>query len=348
MKKILFTGGGSAGHVMPNIALMEELLSDGKTDVCYMGTDGIEKRILSDWKLPYYQISCPKLIRGGGFSALKSNLKIPTAFKKAVKEAQTGLQIFRPDAVFSKGGYVALPVVFAAKKLGIPCYAHESDLSMGLANRLSARKCKTVFTSFPETAKRIKNGVYSGAPIRRNVLSATRAEARHKENISFHKTVVLIFGGGSGSRAVNDSVRKHIKTLCDKYVVLHVCGKGNVVETNIKNYRQYEFVNDMGTLYACADVVVSRAGAGAIFEILALKKPSLLIPLVGQTRGDQAENAAYFEQRGLCHVLPQTRLDELDKAIENVLLDDGLKTRLAERAFRAGNATILRALQGKE
>ena len=347
MKKILFTGGGSAGHVIPNIALIEELLSEGKTDVCYMGTGGIEKRIVSEWKIPYYEISCPKLIRGGGWSAFKNNLKIPSAFKKAVQEAKVGLEIFRPDVVFSKGGYVALPVVFAAKKLRIPCFAHESDYSAGLANKLSARKCRKVFTSFPETAKCIKNGEYSGAPIRRSVLSSTRAEARRKENIPFQKTAVLVFGGGSGSRAINEALRRQIKTLCDKYVILHVCGKGNTVESNIKNYRQYEFVADMGSLYACADTVVSRSGAGTVFELLALKKPALFIPLAGQTRGDQTENANYFQKRGLCHVLPQHELDNLAEAIDGLLQDDGLKARLNDREFPVGNSTILRALRAQ-
>ena len=127
MKKILFTGGGSAGHVIPNIALMEEIISAGDADVCYMGTDGIEKEIVAEWKIPYYTISCPKLIRGGGWTGLKNNLQIPANFRKAVKQAQEGLLVFKPDLVFSKGGYVALPVVYAAKKLHIPCLAHESD-----------------------------------------------------------------------------------------------------------------------------------------------------------------------------------------------------------------------------
>lgn len=345
MKKIVFTGGGSAGHVVPNIAIIEELLSNGEADVCYIGSGGIEKRIVSEWKIPYFEIECPKLIRGGGFAALKNNIKIPVAFRRAVKRAKEGLETFRPDVVFSKGGYVALPVVIAAKKLGIPCYAHESDFSPGLANRLSARACKCVFTSFPETAKRVKRGVYSGSPIRRSVLAASRAESRIKLGIGFSETVVLVFGGGSGSEIVNAAVRKNLKTLTEKYTVLHVCGKGNAVESNVKNYRQFEFVNDMGTLYAAADVVVARSGAGTVFEILALKKPALFIPLEGQTRGDQSENAAYFRSKGLCRVLRQTELEKLPDEIEKTLLDDGLKSRLYESDLSHGNANILRELR---
>ena len=201
MKKILFTGGGSAGHVLPNVALIEEILSTGEADVCYMGTDGIEKQILSEWKIPYYQIECPKLIRGGGFQSILQNVKIPAAFSRAKKQALQGLETIRPDVVFSKGGYVSLPVVFAARKLKIPCLAHESDLSVGLANKLAAGKCKYVFTSFPETAKTVRNGKYSGAPLRKTVFSSTRLQARKKLSIPSDATVLLVFGGGSGSAA---------------------------------------------------------------------------------------------------------------------------------------------------
>lgn len=344
MKKILFTGGGSAGHVVPNIALIEQILSAGDADVCYIGTDGIEKQLIAEWKLPYHTIECPKLIRGGGWQALKKNLGIPKRFFRAVKQARTGLEIFKPDVVFSKGGYVALPVVIACKQLKIPCYAHESDLSAGLANKISARFCKKVFTSFPETAKRIKRGEYSGAPIRRAVFTGTRAEARKTFGLPFDKQVLLIFGGGSGSKAINDAVRKHIRALTERFAVLHVCGAGNVVESNVKNYRQFEFVADMGGAYACADYVLSRSGAGTVFEILALKKPALFIPLAGQTRGDQAQNADYFKKQGLCHVLPQNRLDELVEALEKLQLDDGLKARLQTCQLPVGNERILKAL----
>ncbi len=341
MKKILFTGGGSAGHVLPNIALIEEILSRGDLDVAYMGSSGIEKELIPPLKIPYYAVECPKLIRGGGFRALKNNLKIPFALRRAVKEAEKGLRLLQPDLVFSKGGYVSLPVVWAAKKLKIPCVAHESDFSAGLANRLCAGKCKFTFTSFPETAKKIRRGKYGGAPIRRDILSAKREEARKAWEIPKNATVLLVFGGGSGSKALNDAVRKNLKALTDKYLVLHVCGKGNKVKNNLKNYRQFEFVKDMGGAYACADVVLSRAGAGTLFELIALKKPALLVPLEGATRGDQWENANYFQSRGLCRVLPQSDLENLAKEVDETLADEGLKKRLQETSFTAGNARIL-------
>lgn len=344
MKRIMFTGGGSAGHVLPNVALMEEILSKKSAEVAYIGTDGIEKQLIAPWNVPYFQITCPKLIRGGGFSAFKRNMKIPSAFFKAVKQAKQALQEYQPTAVFSKGGYVGLPVVIAAKQLKIPCYAHESDLSLGLANRLSAPFCKRVFTSFPETAKRLKKGEHSGAPIRQIVFSSTKAEARRQLGIPFCATVLLIFGGGSGSKPINKAIFKHLSVLTQAYYVLHVVGKGNTVKTDVKNYQQFEFVTDMGRLYAAADVIISRAGAGTVFELLALKKPSLLIPLEQQTRGDQLQNAEYFRKKGLCRVLRENELHLLPKEIEKTVLDKELVTALEAAQFTCGNTVILSAL----
>ena len=345
MKKILFTGGGSAGHVIPNLALIEELLSEGETEVSYMGTGGIEKRLIEEWDIPFHEIECPKLIRGKSWSVFKRNLHIPAEFHRAKKQALAGLQKIKPDVVFSKGGYVALPVVWAAHKLRIPCFSHESDYTPGLANRLLARKCKYVFTSFPETAKRLPHGKYSGAPLRRSIFNATRAEARKRLGIPFTAKVLLVFGGGSGSAAINEAVRTHLKALTEQYFLLHVCGRGNLVESNVKNYRQFEFVADMGIAYACADLVLARAGAGTVFELLALKKPSLLIPLEGQTRGDQAENAAYFQQKGLCRVLKQNFLFTLPQAVDEAFTDEEMKAHLQASDFCQGNENILRELK---
>ena len=345
MKKILFTGGGSAGHVVPNVALIEELLSKGEVSVGYMGTDGIEKQIIAPWHIPFYTIECPKLVRSGGWKGLKNNLKIPTAFSRAVKQAEKGLREFQPNAVFSKGGYVALPVVVAAHRLKIPCFAHESDFSPGLANKLSARFCKKVFTSFPETAKKFRRGAYSGAPIKRSVLSASRAEAKLHFQIPFEQKTLLIFGGGSGSAIINNAVREQLQTLAKNRTILHVCGKGNVIDSDVKNYRQFEFISDMGGAYACADGIICRAGAGAVFEVLALKKPTIFIPLEGQTRGDQLENANYFQRKGLCRVLRQSRLSALSEEVNALFSDEELKKRLQESDFTSGNAVIINELE---
>ena len=346
MKKILFTGGGSAGHVIPNVALMEDLLQKGEADVGYIGTDGIEKSIISSYKIPYMQIDCPKLIRGGGFPALQNNIKIPFAFYQSVKQAKKHLSTFQPDVIFSKGGYVALPVVFAARKMGIPCFAHESDLSIGLANRLSAKKCECVFTSFLETADKVPNGKYSGAPIRRCIFNTSPKKAREAFSIPSKAKVLLVFGGGSGSAAINQAVRENIQALTKAYFVLHVCGKGNVVKSRIKNYHQVEFIADMGAAYACADGIVARSGSGTVFEILALKKPALFIPLEGQTRGDQKENAEYFQRKGLCHILPQSQLGDFVKEVELLFTDTQLKENLDCCTIPLGNDVILKDLEG--
>ncbi len=341
MKKILFTGGGSAGHVIPNLALIDEILQSGEHDVCYMGTDGIEKGLISARKIPYYEISCPKLIRGGGFSAFWKNIKIPFSFQRAVKQAEIGIKIFQPDLVFSKGGYVALPVIHAARRLRIPCLTHESDLSAGLANRLAAKKCHLILTSFPETAQRFKNGKYVGAPLRRSLFNATRIAAREQYGISQDEKVLLVLGGGSGSKALNTAVRSHIKALTEFCTVLHICGKDNRVESNIKNYIQEEFIADMGGAYACADLVLSRAGAGALFEIMALKKPAIFVPLAHASRGDQIQNAEYFRKKGLCRVLSQEDLHRLLPEIKAAFADKETFIRLQEHEEPNGTKNIL-------
>lgn len=345
MMKILFTGGGSAGHVVPNLALIHELRAEGKADVCYIGTNGLEKSLVLQRKIPFHEIVCPKLTRGGGVRGFWRNTKIPVQFFRAVREAEEGLRAFRPDVVFSKGGYVALPVVFAARKLKIPCFAHESDFSLGLANRLSAKKCDAVFTSFPETAQTLKNGRYVGALLHPALFEANEKAARKTFGIPEQAKVLLVFGGGSGSTAINEALRARLPRLTKKYFVLHVCGKGNLVQTNIPNYRQESFLSDMGSAYACADLILSRAGAGAVFETLALHKPALFVPLEGATRGDQKENAAYFARKGLCRILPQAELSSLADAVDDAFADEGLRERVRGATIPTGNHAVLQALR---
>ncbi|MBQ9730241.1 MAG: UDP-N-acetylglucosamine--N-acetylmuramyl-(pentapeptide) pyrophosphoryl-undecaprenol N-acetylglucosamine transferase [Clostridia bacterium] len=341
MHKILFTGGGSAGHVVPSVALINELLKTGKADLFYMGTDGIEKRIISDLHLPYYEIHCPKLIRGGLLSLAK-NLSVPIAYRKAKAEAKAGLEKIKPDLVFSKGGYVALPVVAAAHDLGIPCLTHESDFSLGLANKLMAKKCKKVLTAFPETANTVKNGKYCGAPLRAELFTAEKKDGKKRFGITDGKPVLLVFGGGSGSDKINAAVRRNVLALTENYNVIHVCGRGKTLISKLNRYYQYEFLNDMPLAYACADVVLCRAGAGALFEILALKKKAIFVPLEGQTRGDQLQNATYFKEKGLCHVLREQALtDNLPAVIEQTLKDDKLAAALAVHHFHNGTKNVL-------
>ena len=341
MRKLLLTGGGSAGHVVPNLALMPELAQH--FELVYLGTDGIERTLAEGAGLPYRTVAAPKLVRG----SLLKNLSLPFRLHKSVKLARQTIEELAPDAVFSKGGYAALPAVLAAQKLGIPVFAHESDLTPGLANRLCAKRCAAVFTSFPETAQHFKKGVYAGAPVRRSLFGADRASALRRYGFTGERKVVLVFGGGSGSAAINTALRGALFALCAKYDILHICGKGNTIDAQVCGYVQREFEQDMAGAYAAADCAVARAGAGTVFELLALKKPALLIPLENRrSRGDQVQNALYFEQRGLCRVLRESALSpqSLEEQICALADDAALAERLNEASFQSGNRAIAAAL----
>lgn len=339
-KKIVFTGGGSAGHVMPNLALMEKL--HNSYDLYYIGTAGMEKNLLAPLHVPYGQIATPKFVRG----ATVRNLSIPYRFLKGVKEAEAWLKVIRPDLVFSKGGYVALPVVFAAKKLKIPAVTHESDLCLGLANRLMVKKCRYVLTAFAETAQEVPCGKYCGTPLREDIFGVTPDMGRAKFGFSGKKPVLLVLGGGSGSRAINDAVRKNLFCLAEKYDILHLCGKGNTVFSKINGYVQREFITDMGAAYACADFVLARAGANTVFEVLALKKPALFVPLQNRrSRGDQVKNAEYFRSKGFCHVLPEKELNALPAALERLSGDADLPRILKKCPVTNGTEQIIKVIK---
>ena len=341
MKNLVLTGGGSAGHAVPNAALIPALRA--KYNLFYMGTDGIEKRIIAPYGIPYCAIRCTKLVWGFALS----NFAIPFRFLKSVKEAERALAAVRADVVFSKGGYAALPAVVAAARLHIPVLSHESDLSPGLANRIAAKRCLSVLTSFPETAKKFRRGKYTGAPLREELFSADKDAARKKYGFSGKKPVLLALGGGSGSRTVNGALRGALFPLLDTFDILHICGQGNVTESNACGYRQREFEADMASAYAAADCALSRAGAGAAFELIALKIPTLFVPLENRrTRGDQAENAAYFAERGLAAVLRERELTpaSLRSALLKLKEDGSIPAALADCTLRPGNEAILAAI----
>ena len=340
MKKIAFTGGGSAGHVVPNIALIDELKKSGEFEVCYFGSNGMEKHLICARNIPYFQTQCPKLIREKSFSAFKKNLQIPFRLRRAILEAKRALKTEKPDLVFSKGGFVALPVVLAARQLKIPCFTHESDYTAGLANRLIAKKCNAVFTSFPETAKRFKNGIFTGAPMRKELFEKDKISAKIKFGLPISKPTILVVGGGQGSEILNTAIRNSLPHL-KEFSILHLCGKGNATQSFLENYRQFEYLENMGEAYAASDIVLSRAGAGAIFEILALKKPAVLVPLEGASRGDQLENAKYFEEKGLCVLLKQSQIQDLPRVIRETYANEELKRNLKKCNFSRGNDRIL-------
>ncbi|MCD8041060.1 MAG: UDP-N-acetylglucosamine--N-acetylmuramyl-(pentapeptide) pyrophosphoryl-undecaprenol N-acetylglucosamine transferase [Clostridia bacterium] len=341
MKKILFCGGGSAGHVMPNIALCHDL--KGKYITEYAGTDGIERGICLREGIRFYPFDGVKLVRG----KVLINLTVPLRLLKAYRQAKNIIKISAPDAVFCKGGYASLPPALAAKRAGIPVFTHESDLSAGLANKIISGLSVKTFTSFPETAEKFKNGMYSGSPIRTEVLNCSKENAKLLCNPDGRKTI-LVFGGGSGASAINKTLREIIPPLCKNYNILHICGKGNVVKSNISGYKQYEFIADMGAAYAAADCAVARSGSNSAFELIANKIPTLFIPLENKaSRGDQLQNANYFKNKGLCRVLRQKDLtkESLLKEIYATVNDEKLRLTLEKSRIYSGNEIIIRELE---
>ena len=323
MKKIVMTGGGTAGHVTPNIALMPTLRKAGY-EITYIGSyEGIEKRLIEEQGIPYYGISSGKLRRYFD----PKNFSDPFKVIKGLTQAVGLLRKIKPDVVFSKGGFVSVPVVLAAKLCRIPAIIHESDITPGLANKLAIPGATKVCCNFPETLKYLpaEKAVYTGSPIRQELLSGdTKKGLTYCKLSSKLKPVLLIIGGSTGSKIINDSIRAILPQLLEKYIIVHLCGKGNL-DTNLENvadYIQLEYAGkELADLFALSDLVISRAGANAICELLALRKPNILIPLsAAASRGDQILNANSFKASGYSYVLEEEKLtaDSLTDAITTV------------------------------
>ncbi len=307
MARIVLTGGGTAGHVTPNLALAPPLKEAG-FEISYIGSEnGMEKELVEAAGLPYYGIASGKLRR---YFDLK-NFTDPFRTVKGLGQAVGILKKLRPNVVFSKGGYVTVPVVHAAALLRIPVICHESDMTPGLANKLSLPAATKICCNFEETMEKLPAGkaVYTGTPVRQELFSGSREEALKFTGFKGDRPVLLIVGGSLGAAAVNEAVRRILPELTKSFDVVHLCGKGKLDPTlhTREGYVQYEYIGpEMKDLFALSDIVVSRAGANAICELLALKKPNLLIPLpAGASRGDQILNAASFEKKGYSVVLDQ-------------------------------------------
>lgn len=322
MKKIVLTGGGTAGHVTPNIALLPKLKEAGY-EIYYIGSyDGIEKKLIEEFNIPYFGISSGKLRR---YFDIK-NFTDPFKVLKGYSEASKLMKKIKPDVVFSKGGFVTVPVVIAAHRKKIPTIIHESDMTPGLANKLCIPSATKICCNFPETISHLPEGKanLTGSPIRAELLSGNKEQARKFCGFSDDKPVVLIIGGSLGAAAVNDAVRKILPQLLPKYNVIHLCGKGKLDESlkGTSGYVQYEYIKkELADLFALADVVISRAGANAICELLALKKPNILIPLpAAASRGDQILNANSFKKQGFSEVIDEEKItdDLLLETINNV------------------------------
>lgn len=307
MKRIILTGGGTAGHVTPNIALLPKLRELGY-EVQYVGSyDGIEKKLIEELDVPYHGIASGKLRR---YFDLK-NFTDPFRVVKGFFQAKKVLKEVRPDIVFSKGGFVSVPVVQAAKQLHIPVIIHESDMTPGLANKLAIPAATKVCCNFPETIPYLPEGkaVVTGSPIREELRSGNKLAALDFCGFTSDKPVLLVIGGSLGSVAVNHAIRSILPDLLQTFQVIHLCGKGNLDESlnGTRGYVQYEYIKqELADLFALADVVVSRAGANAICELLELRKPNLLIPLpASASRGDQLLNAESFRKQGFSEVLQE-------------------------------------------
>lgn len=307
MKTIILTGGGSAGHVTPNLALKPELEKRGY-HIEYIGSrEGLEKGLADRAGLPYHAISTGKLRR---YLSLK-NLTDPFRVIKGFSEAKKLLKELQPQVIFAKGGFVSLPVIKAAKRLGIPTLLHESDLTPGLANKLCFKDVAVALCNFPETLDHLPAGksFVSGCPIRAELKEGSRARALEFTGLSGEKPVLLIIGGSLGSAFLNQMVRENLDVLLEQFEVLHLCGKGHLAPalSGRPGYVQYEYVSEeMPDFLALADIVLSRAGANAICELLYLKKPMLLVPLpLSASRGDQILNARSFEKQGFARVMEQ-------------------------------------------
>lgn len=309
-KKIVLTGGGTAGHVTPNLALIPYLQKAGY-DIYYIGSmNGIEKKLIADYNIPYLPIETGKFRRYFD----PKNFTDPFRVIKGYRSARRFLKDYRPAVVFSKGGYVSVPVVQAAARLHIPCICHESDMTPGLANKLCTPFAQKVCCNFPETMKNLpqNKAVLTGTPIRDELFTGDPEKGYELCGFTKDKPVMMVIGGSLGAASVNKTVRDNLDTLLQDFQIVHLCGRDkmdNLLLTK-PGYRQFEYVKEeLKDLYAMADIVLSRAGANAICELVALRKPNILVPLP-TGRGDQKLNAASFEQQGYSIVVQDDDLPD--------------------------------------
>ena len=344
-KKIILTGGGTAGHVTPNIALIPELEKRG-FEIHYIGSkEGIEKELIGNFDIPYYGISSGKLRR---YFDVK-NFTDPFRIINGYREAKKIIKELQPDVVFSKGGFVTVPVVKAAAGKKVPCVLHESDISPGLANRLCIKSADVICTNFPETIEHLPEGkaVVTGSPIRKELFEGNKSKGLEYCGFDDSKPVIMIIGGSLGSVRVNEAVRAILSKLLERFQIVHLCGKEKLDESLVgtKGYIQFEYVQkELKDIMCAADLVISRAGANAICELVALHKPNVLIPLsLEASRGDQILNAQSFEKQGYSYLLREEDLtdDTLLEAIDTVWND---KEKYIESMKNGGHGDAVKTI----
>ncbi len=309
MKKIVLTGGGTAGHVYPALALCDKLKD---YEIHYIGSSGMEKDILKKFpNIFYHEIPAVKLER----KLTLRNFLIPFKLLKSIRCSKKVLKEISPNIIFSKGGFVAVPVAISASKLKIPVISHESDLSFGLANKIILHYCSCMCTSFEKTSLGNKKCVYTGQPIREKIFNGNKNIIDFKNN----KPYLLVLGGSLGAKFLNNLVFDNIENLTEIFNVIHICGKNNYQNIKHKNYICLPYAENIEDYYARCDLVLARAGSGVINELLILNKPMLLIPLSKKcSRGDQIENAKLFEELGYAKMLEEDNADYI-KIKENLL-----------------------------
>jgi len=317
-KKIILTGGGTAGHVTPNMALIPSLKEAGWS-IEYIGShDGIEQDLIVEIGIPYHSITAGKLRR---YLDLQ-NFSDPFKVLKGLVEAYFLLGKLKPDIVFSKGGFVTVPVILASWLRRIPVVIHESDFTPGLANKISIPFATKICVSFPETVANIPTAIYTGLPIRADMLQGKATKGRELCGFGTELPILMVIGGSTGSAKINQAIRSILDQLTNQFQVVQICGKGNLDRTleQTKNYKQFEYLGaELADIFSIADLVVSRSGANSIFELLALRKPHLLIPLSKATsRGDQILNAQSFQKAGYSAVLPEEELT-VDRLHDRIL-----------------------------
>lgn len=348
---LLLTGGGTAGHVTPNIALVPRLRALG-FEPHYAGTaEGIERALAQRAGLPFHPIHAGKLRR----YLTPANLRDAFGVARGLADSLALLGRLRPALVLSKGGFVSCPVVWAAWLLRIPVVLHESDLTPGLANKLSVPFARAVCFTFPETERLLPPAkrVWTGLPVRAELPAGDPEKGRAFCGFTAEKPVVLVMGGSQGAGRINEAIRAALRELLARYQIAHICGEGKADSSlsGVEGYRQFGYVNEeLPHLLAAAEMAVTRAGATTLFELLALRKPALLIPLSRQaSRGDQIENARSFGDRGLCRVLPEEELapGTLVKGIEEVY-GNRKQIAAAMEEYPAGNGVeeVIKVIKG--
>ncbi|MCL2088244.1 MAG: undecaprenyldiphospho-muramoylpentapeptide beta-N-acetylglucosaminyltransferase [Oscillospiraceae bacterium] len=321
--KILFTGGGTMGHVSLNIALIPLFQKEGWETIYIGSQDGIEKTEIKKLEsVPYYTVSTGKLRR---YMSMQNVKDIPGIFR-GIAQARSIIKREKPDIVFAKGGFVSVPVIIGARLNKIPVVLHESDISIGLANKLAYPFVSRIYSTFPEIAEKHKKAVCIGSIIRDDLKTGDVDRGMQLCGFNGKRPIMLVMGGSLGAMSLNRAVWSNLDRLTEKYQIVHLCGKNNFnKDARADGYAQFEFVREeLYDILAVTDFVFSRAGANTIFEMLYFKKPMILVPLpLSQSRGDQILNAQSFEKKGYCKVirdqdLPNINLpEEIDEFYAN-------------------------------